>query len=127
MFEIVEQLASPIKLPAKKGAYFEPGHIVKLVRTPEEVFCSLADCKCAFGIVTGPIDEIGFVPVLSTGAAIILTDFFEETLGYFPGALIYSNNDGVITTRKIEENSVLLAYVIAGNTNGREHIEINWI
>ena len=127
MFEIVEQLASPIKLPAEKGASFRSGHIVKLIRTPNDVFCTLGDCANAFGIVTGPVDDLGFVPVLSAGAAIILMDLFEETLEYFPGALIYSNNEGLITTRKIEENSILLAYVIAANTRGRDHIEINWI
>ncbi len=127
MFEIVEQLASPIKLPAQKGTIFVPGHIIKLIRTPDDVFCTLSDCKNAFGIVTGPIDDLGFVPVLTSGSAIILTDSFEETLGYIPGALIYSNNFGLITTRKIEKHAILLAYVIAANTNGREHIEIHWI
>ena len=125
--EIVEQLASPIKLPIAKGVDLKPGHIVKLVRTPDDVFCTFGDNASAFGIVTGPIDDLGFAPVLSAGAAIILVGLFEETLGYFPGALIYSNNEGLITTREIEENSILLAYVIAGNTNGRDHIEINWI
>lgn len=127
MFEIVEQLAGPIKLPAQKGEKFVPGHIIKLIRTPDEVFCTLGSCTNVFGIVTGPIDDLGFVPVLTSGAAIILTDNFEETLKYIPGALIYSNNSGLITTRKIEEHALLLAYVIAGNTRGREHIEIHWI
>ena len=57
MIEIIEQIGSPIRLPAYR--IFSPGHIVKLVRTPTSVYCSLSNSTAPFGIVTGPPDEFG--------------------------------------------------------------------
>lgn len=126
MIEVIEYADGPIKFPANKDISIRPGNIVSLTRTSNNLFCTLSGPTNAFGIVTGPIDDLGFIPVLS-GPAIVITDLFEETLEYNPGALIYSNQDGLITTRKIDDNSLLLAYVIAGNTSSRNYIEIHWI
>ena len=86
MIEIIEQVGDPIRLPAYRD--FLPGHIVKLVRTPTSVYCSLSDSINAFGIVIGPPDEFGLIPILCGSASIIKTDKFEVDGEYLVGSFI---------------------------------------
>lgn len=125
MIEIIEQIGSPVRLPAYRE--FLPGHIVKLVRTPTSVYCGLSNSTNPFGIVTGPIEEFELIPILCGTASIINTDNFDSNGEYKEGEFVYSNNSGVITSLKLHGNSVPIAYVERELEEGCSILQIRWI
>lgn len=124
MIEIIAQIGNPIYLPAYKD--FLPGQIIKLTRTPTQVYCSLSDSINPFGIVINNPNEFGLIPILYTSASLIKTDNFEINLKYKMGNLIYCNEYGVLTLKKYKENAVPIAYV-ENDLKPNKLLEIRWI
>lgn len=124
MVEIVEQLLEPIRLPA--GFEVFPGDIISLSYDDDSVSCVLSNSRNPFGMVVGPPDEWGRVPVLC-GLAIVKVDIYDISEKYDAGDLLYSNEAGRLTNKKCEDNSLLLGHVLTPPSDGDSSMEINWI
>lgn len=125
MLEIVAQIGNPMMLRAYRDLV--PGQIVKLVRTHNDVYCSLSNSRKPFGMVIGFPNQFGMIPVLYSSASIIRTDNFEPGLEYNMGSLVYSSETGVLTTEKYHPNSMPIAYVETELSTGDKVLEIRWI
>lgn len=123
MIEIIEQIGQSMKLPAYRE--FEPGQIIKLVRTPTSVYCSLSNSTNPFGMVLDTSDGY-LVSILYNSASIIRTDCFDYSCNYTVGELIYSNDSGSITASKLHINSIPIAYVEKPPEDSNL-LEIRWI
>jgi hypothetical protein len=100
---------------------------VKLVRTPNDVYCSLSNSIQPFGIVIDLPNQFGMIPILYNSASLLRTDNFEPELEYAMGALVYSSEQGVLTSEKCRPNSVPIAYVETKLVTGDKVLEIRWI
>ena len=125
MLEIVAQIGNPMMIRAYRE--FMPGQIVKLIRTPNDVYCSLSNSSQPFGVVIGLPNQFGMIPVLYSSASLIRTDNFESEFEYNMGALVYSSETGVLTTKKYMPNSIPIAYVETELIAGDKVLEIRWI
>jgi len=124
MVEIVEQLLGTIKLSAGIGVF--TGDIISLSYDSDEVSCILSNSRNPFGMVVGPPDEWGRVPVLCS-MAIVKINNYDISVKYGVGDLLYSNEFGKLTNKKQEEGSLLLGQVLALPFDGEPAMEINWI
>jgi len=125
MVEIVEQLMEPIRLSVGRNEIV-PGDIISLSYKDAEVSCQLSDSRNPFGMVVGPPDEWGRVPILC-GMAIVKVNNYDISETYDVGDLLYSNESGRLTNKKCEDNSLLLGHVLSPPSEGNASMEINWI
>jgi len=125
MFEIIEQLGRTIRLPISEDIEVSPGHIISLLYG-DGVCCILSNSRNPFGMVAGPIDNHGLVPVLYD-TAILKTSNFDKDEDYNPGDFLYSSDNGTLTSRKCKDDSLLLGQVLDCPSDDKEYIEINWI
>lgn len=106
---------------------FAPGQIVKLVRTNNDVYCSLSNSIQPFGVVMGQPDRFGMIPILYNSASLLKTDNFDIEQDYSMGSLVYSSEMGIFTSEKCRSNSVPIAYVETELIAGDKVLEIRWI
>lgn len=125
MFEIVEQVFEPIRLPIADGAKFKPGDIIGLCYD-KGVHCKTSNSLNPYGMVAG-LDETHNLVFIVSETAIIKTDNFDKNATYTIGDFLYSNNNGTLTTNKEEETSLLLGNVVDAISGVGGYIEINWI
>ena len=125
MVEIVEQLLEPIRLSVGRNEIV-PGDIVSLSYDDDSVSCILSNSRNPFGMVVGPPDEWGRVPVLC-GMAIVKVNNYDISETYDVGDFLYSNESGQLTNKKCEDNSLLLGRVLLPPSEGDVSMEINWI
>ena len=125
MVEIVEQLWEPIRFTVGRDE-LSPGDIISLFYDDNGVCCILSNSRNPFGMVVGAPDEWGRVPILC-GMAILKVDKYDMTEKYKVGDLLFSDERGVLTNKKYQDNSLLLGHVLLPATNGDSSMEINWI
>lgn len=124
MVEIIEQLTEPIRLFA--GNDIITGDIVALSYDSDNVYCTLSNSRNPFGMVVGPRDRWGMVPILCN-MAILKVDNYVTSERYEVGDFLYSNDEGQLTNKKCQENSILLGHVLEPPSAENPAMEINWI
>tara|TARA_Y100000310_G_C20556410_1_gene750760 strand:+ start:357 stop:731 length:375 start_codon:yes stop_codon:yes gene_type:complete len=124
MVEIVEQLLEPIRLSA--GDDIVLGDIISLSYDDAGVSCALSNSRNPFGMVVGPSNRWGMVPVLC-GMAIVKVSNYDISETYDAGDLLYSNETGQLTNKKCQDNSLLLGHVLEPPSDENPSMEINWI
>lgn len=123
MIQIIDQVGQPIRLKAYRR--FIPGQIVRLVRTRQEVYCTLSDSLHPFGMVLDEADSLGHIPIIYNSASLIQTEHFEPG-DYWMGALVYCSDWGCLTLDKPQPTAVPIAYVEKDWESGNP-LEIRWI
>jgi len=121
MFKVIDSFGEPVRLPPY-GENLEPGHIVSITTIGGEPYFTLGTNKNPFGIVLGTDGYTGLVSV-ACSLLIFKTDIFEADQQYNKGDLLYSNDCGTFTTRKVSENSIPLGLVNDEYQTGVGHIE----
>ncbi len=124
MVEIVEYLLEPIRLFAASNIVI--GDIVTLSYDEDNIYCKLSDSRNPFGMVVGPRDEWGMMPILCNMAIVKLSNY-DASEAYSVGDLLYSNEVGKLTNKKCQDHSLLLGCVLKPPSDDNSLIEINWI
>jgi len=109
VIEIIEQVGKPLMIKAYHN--FALGLLVKLIRTPNDIYASLSLGKKPFGVVAGPPNQFKMIPVLYNSSTLLKLYYFENELSYSLGDLLYSNPWGRITSKKTYPNSIPIAFV----------------
>ena len=125
MVEIVEQLLVPIRLSVGEDEIV-PGDIISLSYDNRDVSCILSTSRNPFGMVVGPPDKWGRVPVLCS-MAIVKVSNYDTSETYDAGDLLYSNEVGRLTKKKSQDHSLLLGHVLLPPSADDSIMEINWI
>ena len=124
MVEIIEQLSESIRLFAALDIV--AGDIIALAYDEDNIYCTLSNSLNPFGMVVGPRDKWGMVPILYD-MAILKVDSYDISDTYEVGDLLYSNEFGKLTNQKCHENSLLLGHVVEPPASKSRPMEINWI
>ena len=124
MFTIVDAVGGPIRLPAHSD--LDLGHIVSIETIDDEIAFALSNSRNPFGVVT---KADGYAGLLSVFCDMIIfqTDKFEHDQIYNKGDLLYSNDCGIFTTRKVDDNAILLGAVNDDYFEDGDYIEISLI
>lgn len=127
MFEVVESRSSfPLRYLSDPNINLEPGHIIEIIEINGNPSCTLSDGNKPFGIVGGEKDQFGLIPIWFN-SMVIRTDKFEPWAMYHSGSPIYSSKNGLLTTDKFKEGSLLLGHVVTGPNQGQNFLEVSWI
>ena len=125
MFKIIDVVGDPLRLPTNNDK-LELGHIVSIETNDDGVFFVLSNSRNPFGVVA---ENDGYTGLLSVFCSMIIfqTDKFELDQTYNRGDLLYSNDYGIFTTRKENDNALLLGTVNDGQLKSESYIEISLI
>jgi hypothetical protein len=119
----------------KPGVRFEVGQIVKLVDFGEDIVADICDGDLAFGIAGNRcyVDSDSVVYDLKrmlkvwSQRMVFRTSMFDHQHKYEPGAGLYVDGVGVLTTGKAKEDSTCVARVISGPNGKRKYMEALWL
>jgi len=109
MIEIVDLYGGLMSLPPY-GGELESGYIVNIITIGSDLYFTLSTYRNPFGVVISTSDETGLVYV-ACSLFIFKTDIFEEDQCYKKGDLLYSNNYGIFTTRKVRDDAIPIGIV----------------
>jgi hypothetical protein len=123
MFKIVDAVGSPIKLPALQSL-LEPGDIVSIINSTSGISFIRSNSRSPFGVISA---NDGYLLSAFCSLIIFQTDKFEHNQIYNKGDLLYSSDGGIFTTRKENDNTLLLGTVNDGRLEDEDYIEIRLI
>ncbi|KKN74508.1 hypothetical protein LCGC14_0390250 [marine sediment metagenome] len=124
MFKIIDVVAGPIRLPAYDDK-LDLGNIVSIKTVDGDIGFTLGNSLNPFGIIA-KADCSGILSVFCS-MIIFQTDKFEHDQKYDKGDLLYSNDCGIFTNRKVDDNALLLGAVNDNYFNENSYIEIRLI
>ena len=109
MFKLIDSLSDPIRLPTNDDSIIL-GNLVS-IKIDNDVIFILSDYKNAFGVVTEKGIIPGYIGALCS-STLFQTDLIESDIKYNVGDLLYSNNYGILTTRKVMEDAIMVGHII---------------
>lgn len=123
MLKIIESLCPPIRfLP--KGDKFVPGVIIQLVEVNGTPCCEISNGTRPFGIVGEGTEPYGLISIWYESMRFI-TDQYEAKVRFESGDSLYVSKRGLLTTKKLYDESILVGHVISGPID--HSIEVSWI
>jgi hypothetical protein len=133
MFKIVEcAFKHPIRLPIKPGIQIIAGHMVMTTDYKGHVvvdisdgysFLGLAGSKCKGG---SKVDYTNIVKIFPQ-RMVLRMDKYDRKYPIVSGTSLYVGKDGILTSRKPFESSVITAKVISPEDENRKYIEILYL
>jgi hypothetical protein len=133
MFKIIESITKlPIRLPVKPGIRLVPGNIAKIIEFDNNLVFDLCDGYNALGIVGNRCiggNELIFNKMARVYPQRMIADInkFDRNNTIDIGSSLYSSFDGVLTSKKPFDNSIILAKVISPISKENKRMTILWL
>lgn len=134
MFQLIESLIlEPIRLPAKPGGYMAPGHVVKISEYYGDVVIERCDGFGPLGIVAnrcfGENKHVDFTKIAEMFSQRMVANIsrFDRRCEIRSGYSLYCSNNGLLTSNKPFEDSIVLAKVITPASKNNRYMQILWL
>jgi hypothetical protein len=133
MFKVVESISKDsVRFPVKPGVKLTPGHVVKIVEYEGNLVVDLCDGYNAIGLLGNRCfggNEIDFTKKAKVYPQRMIADVmkFDRKNAIESGNSLYCNSDGVLSSKKPFEGSMVLAKVISPATKKKRAMQILWL
>lgn len=133
MFRIVESICSEsVRFPIKPGVNISPGHILSIVEHEGCLVFDISNGCQPFGVAGNRVkgaDNLDYRLIVHGYIHRMILDIskFDRKNRIDIGTSLYCSQEGMLTSKRLYPDSILLAKVIAPAGSGKKHMNILWL
>lgn len=133
MFKLIESITrDPVRFPVKPGVRLAPGHVVKVVEYEGNLVIDLCNGENPLGLLGNKClggNTIDFTKVAKIYLQRMVADVskFDRENKINIGSSLYCNSIGELSSKKLHEQSIILAKVISPATVEKKYMQILWL